>query len=369
VAVKAMPADPRAVSRRFEIPGRLVRVVPLRRGHINDTYVAEYEQSSRVAHYLHQRLNRRVLADPELVMANVERVLAHLHAKLGEQATRHALTLVPARDGRSWVVDDDGEVWRTYLFLDDTCARDTTADVAELSAAGRAFGSFERLLADLPPPPLAVTIPHFHDTPRYFAAFARTVDADPCNRAAGARGEIAALLRRQPLSGALAERVALRGIPERTVHNDTKLDNVLFDAATGAALCVVDLDTVMPGLSLHDFGDLARSAASRAAEDARDLSRAGVDPGRFEAVARGFLAGAGELLTAAERSSLVLSARVITLELALRFLADHLSGDTYFRATHSGHNLERARAQLALLRSFEEQEEALERIGEGIERG
>jgi hypothetical protein len=229
------------------------------------------------------------------------------------------------------------------------------ATPAQAREAARAFGAFQRLLVGLDVPRLRETIPHFHDTRARLAALEAAVAAGSAGRAAGAREEIAFARAHAPLASALAA-LHERGLaPERVAHNDTKINNVLFDDATGEAICVIDLDTVMPGPSLCDFGDLVRTVSSRAAEDERDLSRVEADPALFAALAEGYLAGAGDLLAPAEREQLVAAGEVMTYECGLRFLADYLAGDVYFRVKRPGHNLDRCRAQFALLRSLERQ--------------
>jgi Ser/Thr protein kinase RdoA (MazF antagonist) len=236
-------------------------------------------------------------------------------------------------------------------FIEGSVCRERATSDAEAYEAGRAFGRFQRLLADYRGPRLHETIPNFHHTPRRVAALERAVAADRSDRVARARAEIEAALRQRPLASALLDGQARGELAERVVHNDAKMSNVLLDAATGEGLCVVDLDTVMPGLALYDFGDMARTMASDIAEDATELDAAAVRVERFGALARGYIEGSGGL-AAAERALLVTAARVITYEQAVRFLTDYLDGDRYYRTTHREHNLERCRAQLALLDAF-----------------
>jgi aminoglycoside phosphotransferase (APT) family kinase protein len=251
-------------------------------------------------------------------------------------------------------------------WIEGTRPIERAATEAEARATARAFGRFLAQLLDLPGPPLHETIAAFHDTPARLAAFERAVAADRVGRAASCRAEIDALLERRAVASALAVPAARGEIPVRPTHNDAKIANVLFDRATGDALCVVDLDTVMPGLSLHDFGDLARSGISDSAEDERDLSRVVVRVPFFEALARGFVEGAGEALSPAERSLLATGAEVIVYEQAIRFLGDHLDGDRYYRTTRPGHNLDRARNQIRLLEGLEAKGPELRRIGERL---
>lgn len=354
-----MPIDLAAVGRAFEIPGRFLSAEPWGSGHINDTFRAEYRDGAAVERYIHQRINHRVFADPPAVMENISRVLAHLRRTL---SGRRVLTLVPARDGGAVVRAADGSWWRTFLHIPGARSCDVVETGEQARECGRAFGDFMARLSDLPGPRLRETIPGFHDTARRVAALREAVAADAAGRAARAREEIAFALAREPLARALDEARAAGELPERVTHNDTKFNNVLIDDQTRKALCVIDLDTVMPGLSLNDFGDMVRTAACPAEEDERDLSKVRLEPALFRALVEGYLEAAGGLLTEGEKSLLAFSGRLITYELAVRFLTDYLSGDVYFKIHRPEHNLERARAQLKLVASIESQERELERI-------
>ncbi|HQR67479.1 MAG TPA: phosphotransferase, partial [Thermoanaerobaculia bacterium] len=221
-------------------------------------------------------------------------------------------------------------------------------------------------LSDLPPPRLDETIPHFHDTPRRLARVREVVAADPRNRAAGVAREIAFVERRDSLAGSLASLAAAGLLAERVTHNDTKLNNVLLDDATGEGICVIDLDTVMPGLLLHDFGDMVRTAANPVAEDERDAARVVASVPMFEALVRGYLEAMAGALSSLERERLVVAGKLLTYECGMRFLTDHLEGDVYFRVHRDGHNLDRARTQFALVASLEAQEGALSRLVERV---
>jgi Ser/Thr protein kinase RdoA (MazF antagonist) len=303
-------------------------------------------------------------------MRNIAAVTRHVRAKLqaaGEpDLDRRVLTLVPTRDGRDFHVDADGHYWRTYLFVEGSRSVDVMEDSHQGWKAGRAFGEFLVQLADYGGPRLHETIVGFHDTPRRFQAFLRALHADPRGRARGCRGEIDALLAQEKTAGAIAALHERGLLEERITHNDTKLNNLLLDEATGEALCVIDLDTVMPGYALHDFGDLVRTGAARAAEDEPDLARVGVDVAHYEALARGYLTSAGPHLGRAEREHLATGAEVIVLENALRFLTDHLEGDAYFKIHRPGHNLDRCRTQLAFFRDLKDRGEFLRRLIESL---
>lgn len=355
--------DLRGIGRSFEIDGELVSATPYGSGHIHATYLAEYRLGGRTLRFVHQRMNTEIFGDPAAVMDNVRRVLDHVHGKIEGRwegdASRRALTLVPARDGAPFFRDALGGCWRTYVFVEGSRTVDVVETPNQAYEAARAFGTFQRMLIDLPPPRLRAILPEFHHTPGRFEAFRRALAADAKNRAASVLDAVAFVEEREGLAWGL-ERLAERGsIAERTVHNDTKVNNVLLDAATGEGLCVIDLDTVMPGLPLHDFGDLVRTAACRSAEDEPDVSRVAVDPALFEALARGWLEALSGHVGPEERESLVLAGKVITFECGLRFLTDYLSGDRYFRTHRPAHNADRCRAQFALVRSLELQEERL----------
>ena len=357
------------IAGRFRIGAAATAAAELRAGHINDSYVVSAASGHR---FLLQRINGHVFPRPAQVMANVVRITRHLERRLGPGTARRRLVLVPAANGQTWVETPVGEGrvdwWRMYEFIEDTTTELLASTAEQAFLAAQAFGRFETLLVDLPSPPLHETIPGFHDTPGRFEAFDRALAAAG-DSAAGkdrrrrAAAEIRSLAAHRDLAARLSG-AAARELPRRTVHNDCKISNVLFDRATGEALCVVDLDTTMPGLAACDFGDMVRSMSHRAEEDARETEEARVDLELFTALAHGYLDGAA-FLTAAERRSLVDGALVLTLEQAVRFLTDHLDGDVYFRVERRGQNLDRSRVQLALLESLLGREEDLRRIVEG----
>ncbi len=357
--------DATAVLTRFAVPGSLVSLEPHTSGLINHSWVAAFEEPAGRRRYVLQQINRHVFHHPDEVMENMRRVTSHVAARLARDGTpdagRRVLSFASTRDGASHHVDAAGETWRLVPWVEGTRATERAATEAEAHETARAFGRFLAHLQDLPPPPLHETILAFHDTPGRLVAFERAVAADRVSRASECRREIAALLDRRPLASALAEPAARGEIPVRPTHNDAKIANVLFDEATGEGICVVDLDTVMPGLAPYDFGDLARSTVSDSEEDERDLSRVRVRVPVFEALARGFVEGAGNALSHAERSLLVTGAKVIVYEQAVRFLGDHLDGDRYYRTTRPAHNLDRARTQIRLLEGLETAEPRLDR--------
>jgi len=356
----------RQVAAAFAIPGRYAGAVPYGTGHINDTFAATFERAPSHARYILQRINDTVFPAPVALMGNVERVVAHLRRgsqQLGiADLERRVLTLIAARDGRCYHADDDGHIWRCYVFIEGAHTHDVIAGPEQAYQGALAFGRFQRALADYDGPRLSETIPGFHHTTARLQALAAAVDRDPCNRAAACRAEIELALAQAPLAGVLLDLQARGVLPERITHNDTKLNNVLFDDATGEGICVLDLDTVMPGLSLYDFGDMVRSATSLLAEDHPDATAVRVQVPIFAALVRGYLAGAADTVLPVEREHLVTAGRLLTYECGIRFLTDHLHGDRYFKVHRPGHNLDRARAQLALLRSLAERADELERV-------
>jgi hypothetical protein len=358
--------DLRSLARNFVIAGDFVDAVPHGNGHINDTFCATYERAGTAVRYIHQRINRRIFKDTDALMANIERVTEHLHRKLvgRPDAARRAMTLVPTCDGRSFFRDELGDCWRTYLFIERARTYEAVESPAQAFAAAKAFGEFQRLLADLPDPPLHEIIPGFHDTPKRFAAFRQAVDADVVDRVRLAGPEIKFAMQREPMTGVLVELQRQGAIPVRTTHNDTKFNNVMLDDASHEGVCVIDLDTVMPGLSLHDFGDMVRTTTSPAAEDERDISKVQMRLPVYEALLRGYLSAVGDVLNEAERRHLAFSGRLITFEIGLRFLADYLSGDVYFKVHREGHNLDRCRTQFKLVESIEVEERRMEKLAE-----
>jgi Ser/Thr protein kinase RdoA (MazF antagonist) len=359
-----MTPDLRAIAHAFDIPGEFRSAVPTGSGHINDSYRVTFHAANQLSHYLLQRINHHIFTDPAALMQNIQRVTSHLAAKLAAEPDRHrhTLTLIPTRDARAWHTDPSGNHWRVYRSIEQARTLDIVESPAQAYQAAKAFGQFQHLLSDLPAPRLHDTIPNFHHTPKRFAALERAITADVANRAHRARPEIDFALRRQPITTVLLD----ANLPERVTHNDTKLNNVMLDDRTGEAICVIDLDTVMPGLAPYDFGDLVRTTTSPAAEDEQDLSRVTMQFQLFEALLRGYLASAASFLIPAERNHLVAAGKLITFEQGIRFLADHLAGDTYYKIHRPSQNLDRARTQFHLVSSIEQQEDAMHRLVESL---
>ena len=353
------------IADRFLIDGRLVKTSTLVGGHINDTYLASYLEDGRTNTYVQQRINRTVFQDPVRLMDNVSRVVAHVRAKLERSncvdVQRRVLTLIPGREGKPYYIDKEGEYWRTYRYIENAVTHDVvTPSLAHVAAA--AFGNFVGLLQDLSGPRLHETILNFHNTPKRYQDLCRTIDDDPHNRVETARTEIDFAVARQQMTSMLTDARASGELPERIVHNDTKINNVLFDIRSGEALCVLDLDTVMPGLSAYDFGDLVRTMTSPSREDECDLNQVYVDLVIFEAVTDGYLGSTRSFLNQQELLFMVPAAIVITYETGIRFLTDYLQGDSYFKVNRPTHNLDRCRNQFKLISSMEAQRNAMEAI-------
>ncbi len=347
---------PLAVACAFALEGRPLSAERHGHGHIHESFALSVERGVARPRYLLQRLNTHVFADPEALCDNVARVTDHLRRRLAaagvSQLGRRVLRLVPTHVGGYVHRDDDGAAWRAYVVVEGARARARAAAADEARAVACAFGTFQRLLRDYDGPRLRETLPGFHDTRRRFAAFRAALAADVSGRGARARAEVDFALAREGFASCLLDLHAAGLLPECVTHNDAKIDNVLLDDATGEGLCVIDLDTVMPGLALYDFGDLVRTATSTAAEDETDLARVDVDVELFAAVARGWSQALGDALPL-EREHLLTAGRLITFETGLRFLTDFLDGDRYFRVHRPDHNLERCRTQFAFMRALE----------------
>ncbi|MGB0721384.1 MAG: phosphotransferase enzyme family protein [Gammaproteobacteria bacterium] len=329
------------IQQHYAAPGAVVSCEAMPGGRIHHSYRVRFE---RGPDWLLQRFNTDVFSDPRAVMNNIERVCAHIGAGRDEQmhAGPSVPGLVPCANGATMARTPGGEHWRAFIFIAGTRAFNHIPDSTHAYAAAQAFARFAHALSDLPPPALSETIPGFHDTPARLVALRAAVDRDPLGRLSGCAPLAQALLAEEPLAHALEG-----GLPRRTIHNDTKINNLLFAARATPPIVshVVDLDTVMPGVLAHDFGDLVRSAANTAPDE----DRARFDIGLFAALARGYTRGIAPLLSSDEWASLRIAPQVLSLELAARFLTDHILGDGYFQVVAAGDNLRRARAQTDLL--------------------
>jgi len=355
----------REISKRFQIYGEILHAETLKIGHINETYSATYSQGGTRVRYIHQKINKNVFKNPAAVMKNVTRVTTHLRKKLEAQnvrdLTRRALIVIPTREGTSCFLNGDDGVWRTFLFIEGVETFEAVQTIEQAYQAGRAFGEFQHLLVDLPGERLHETIRDFHNTRKRFTALQQAIQSDQHNRAKDAKPEIDFALAHEPIVDVILNAMAKRKIPERITHNDTKFNNVMLDVLTGEAMCIVDLDTVMPGCALYDFGDMVRTTTSPTLEDEVDLSKVKMQMPMFKKLAEGYLSTAGNFLTKNEKSYIAFSGKLITFEIGIRFLTDFLTGDTYFRIHRPGHNLERCRTQFKLVESIEKQEAAMQK--------
>ena len=353
------------MARRFALPQGEITAVPYGNGHINDTLCVCVKTPEGMRRYIMQRVNRYVFKQPEDVIANIARVTEYLRGIIvaeGGDPERETLTLVPTVDGKPFAYDEDGELWRMYLFIEGTISRDLP-DTPELFAlSGAAFGRFQRQMGGFPAASLVESIPDFHNTPARYAQLMDAVARNEAGRLDEVGEELAFCRKYEREVHTLLDALAAGEIPLRVTHNDTKLNNVLLDAQTGRGVCVIDLDTVMPGLAAYDFGDSIRFGANTAEEDEQDLSKVSLSLPMFEAFARGFLSEAGQVMGRREIELLPMGAKLMTLECGMRFLADYLNGDKYFRIHRPGHNLDRAHTQFALVRSMEENWDAMQEI-------
>ena len=325
-------------------------------GHINDTFLVIVKEDDAEKKYILQRMNHEIFKDVDGLMNNVSGVTAYLREiiiKEGGDPERETLNLVPDVNGNLHHIDSIGSHWRVYLFIDEATTYNQVEKIEDFYQSAKAFGHFQNLLAGYPVEKLVETIPAFHDTPKRFETFLQAVEEDVCGRAASVQEEIAFVMDRKEELGAVMDLQRAGKMPYRVTHNDTKLNNIMIDDNTGEAVCVIDLDTIMPGASVFDYGDSIRFGANTAAEDETDLSKVTLSLELFEAYTKGFLEGCAGKLTDIEVQMLPMGAKLMTFECGMRFLTDYLQGDTYFKIHREGHNLDRCRCQFALVKDME----------------
>jgi thiamine kinase-like enzyme len=351
------------IAGQFAIVGQVASIEPIVTGHINDTYLVTSNDSPR---YVLQRINHQVFRDPRGLMRNVQLVTMHIRSKLAAAGVmdtgRRVLEVVPTHTGEPLLNRVSGDFWRTYRFVDQTHQVPNDASLDEVYQAGLGFGQFAAELADLPATSLMETIPHFHHGPNRYQAFVAAAKADVAGRVHGCRQEIETVHNFETLLLGPQREIEEGRLPLRVTHNDTKCNNILLDDTTNEAMCVIDLDTVMPGLLMWDFGDLVRTSACRAAEDETDLDLVCAEPARVEAAANGYRDGLGDLISGAEVASLATGPSYMALIIATRFLTDYLQGDTYYKIHHPSHNLDRCRNQLKLVAELENGRPRLEAV-------
>ena len=325
-------------------------------GHINDTFLVINKEGDAEKKYILQRMNHEIFKDVDGLMNNVSGVTAYLRdiiIKEGGDPERETLNLVPDVNGNLHHIDSIGSHWRVYLFISEATTYNQVEKIEDFYQSAKAFGHFQNLLAGYPVEKLVETIPAFHDTPKRFETFLKAVEEDVCGRAASVQEEIAFVMDRKDELGAVMDLQRAGKMPYRVTHNDTKLNNIMIDDKTGEAVCVIDLDTIMPGASVFDYGDSIRFGANTAAEDETDLSKVTISLELFEAYTKGFLEGCAGKLTDVEVKMLPMGAKLMTFECGMRFLTDYLQGDTYFKIHREGHNLDRCRCQFALVKDME----------------
>lgn len=347
----------------YALPGTVADVARHGKGHINDTFcVVCKTPEGGTARFILQRLSQAAFPHPEEVMENFVGITSYLRREIlaeGGDPLRETLSLVKTGDGADFVTDAEGRAWRLMPFIENAdCYQSATPEL--FAASGRAFGRFQYMLRDYPARTLHETIPHFHDTESRFEKFLAALEADKLNRAEGVSPEIQFILRRKADCGVALRALREGKLPLRVTHNDTKLNNILIDRDTHEGICIIDLDTTMPGLAINDFGDSIRFGANHCMEDEQDLTKVNFDISLYEVFTRGFLEGARGSLTPAELEYLPWGARLMTLECGIRFLTDYLDGDHYFHdISHPRQNLDRARTQLKLVKDMEEQFDAM----------
>ena len=357
-----------AVASHFDLGGVPARIKELTAGNINATYRLDMGDTPDAPRFVLQRINTVAFKDPVSLMNNIGLVTTHIRHSYeaeGLDATRRVLNFAKADGGTLLYTDEEGGAWRAYGYVDDVTAYNAIESADIFYEAGRGFGEFQTRLADFPAAELVETIPGFHNTARRYDTFLAAVEKDAAGRVASIAEDIAFFTTRRELMASIVSRLGSE-LPLRVTHNDTKLNNVLIDNATGKALCVIDLDTVMPGSALYDYGDALRFGACTAAEDEPDTSKIGFDMTLFEAFTKGFVEATAGNLTDTEIKLLPLGIAVITCELAMRFLTDYVDGDVYFKTAYPGHNLVRARAQMKLLTEVEAKLDDMYAFVEGL---
>jgi thiamine kinase-like enzyme len=358
--------DFESIVKNFKLEGKYIKFEDYGCGHINDTFAVYFEKSNKeINRYIFQRINHHVFKNPRNLMDNIEGITKYLHQVIIQNKgdpNRETLTLMPSIDNKFFYIDKNGSYWRVYLFIENATTYQIVEKPEHFYESGKAFGKLQRLLEKYPANTLFETIPDFHNTEKRFEDFLLAVDHDCLGRAKDVQEEIQFALARKKDASVLVNLLKENKLPLKVTHNDTKLNNVMIDDVTGEGICVVDLDTVMPGLSLYDFGDSIRFGANPAAEDEKDLSKVWMELSLFEQFTKGFLEQAGQSLTGTEIKYLPFSAKIMTFECGIRFLTDYLNGDNYFKIHREGHNLDRCRTQFKLVSDMERKMDDMTRI-------
>lgn len=340
----------------FPFNGELKHIESTDTGLINSTYMLTFSDGNQDFQYILQKINTNVFKNPDELMSNIMNVTGFLRNKInlsGGNSSRETLTFIYTNDNSSYFTDEEGGCWRSYTYIGKCYTCDKIDSEVKAFRSGKAFGKFQRMLSDFPAANLFETIPHFHDTPSRYADLKTAVENNISKRLDNVRDELSFALEREKDASRLVDLAAEGRIPIRVTHNDTKINNVLFDSITNEAVCVIDLDTIMPGLSLYDFGDSIRSGAVTSNENEKDLGKYGLDIALFKSYTEGFLSEAGHALNEDEVANLAFSAKLMTLECGVRFLTDYLNGDVYFKTDYPEHNLVRCKTQFKLVADIE----------------
>ena len=350
----------------FQLDGVAMSMERYGSGHINDTYLVRTRKADGTdGRVIMQRMNTNIFTEPECLMENILGVTSFLRERIienGGNPDRETLNVIPTKDGKSFFVDSEGKYWRSYIFIEDATGYDKVENPEDFYQSAVSFGNFQRLLAEYPAETLHETIKGFHDTKARFAVCKQAVADDVWGRAASVKEEIDFYLAREDVANVFGDLLEKGEIPLRVTHNDTKLNNIMIDDKTHKGICVIDLDTVMPGLAMNDFGDSIRFGASTAAEDEKDLDKVWCDMELFELYTKGFIEGCGGKLTAKEIELLPMGAKVMTYECGMRFLTDYLQGDVYFKTHREGHNLDRTRTHIKLVQDMEDKWDTMNEI-------
>ena len=354
------------IAEQFQIEGTFVEAKPFGTGHINETYKLSYNRDGVKFSVILQSINHYVFKNPPSVMENITRITTHIRNKLiasgVDDIDRRVLTVINARNGEAYYQDEDGNFWRVYVFIDNGKTYDFLESPKQAYTSAKMFGQFLSQLIELPEPKLHSTIVDFHSGKKYLSAFLGTLQADPCNLAVEVKPEIDFILENDSIFDVLTPLIEQGQVPVRITHNDTKINNIIFDARTDETLCVIDLDTVMPGIILNDFGDMVRTATCGAEEDETDLSKVSMQINVFEKLAQGFIEGTAEFLKPTEKQYLTFAGKLITFEQSIRFLNDYLAGDVYYKTSRPRHNLDRCRTQIKLVQSIIAQQDMMDAI-------
>ncbi|MDE7078989.1 MAG: aminoglycoside phosphotransferase family protein [Clostridia bacterium] len=355
------------IAKLFDFQGEIDTIAPYGEGHINDTFLVTVKGCEK--QYILQRLNTKIFSNFRGLMDNILQVTNYLRAiveKENKDVSRECMTLIPTKNGDIFFVDG-ADCWRAYLFVKDTIVYQIIDSPAVFENTGEAFGKFIARLDGFDASALCEVIPNFHNTCDRYGKFLSALKADKVNRASSAKKEIAFVNDRKHMLSAIVDALEKGEIPLRVTHNDTKINNVLIDKFTGKAICIIDLDTIMPGSLLYDFGDSIRSGCNTALEDEKDLSKVDFNISLYEAYCKGFLKGIGDKITQKEINMLHLGAIIITLECGIRFLTDYLDGDGYFKIDYPEHNLVRCRTQFKLVERMEQLSNEMIKIAENAE--